>query len=29
MRKSEDSTSVKLIHNAYVYDENGKRVKII
>ncbi|WP_172993625.1 SLAP domain-containing protein, partial [Lactobacillus helveticus] len=25
--ESEDSTSVKLIHNAYVYDENGKRVK--
>ena len=25
--KSEDSTSIKLIHNAYVYDENGKRVK--
>ncbi|MDG9732218.1 SLAP domain-containing protein, partial [Lactobacillus helveticus] len=25
--ESEDSTSVKLIHNAYVYDENGKRIK--
>ncbi|MFK5220981.1 SLAP domain-containing protein [Lactobacillus helveticus] len=25
--ESEDSTSVKLIHNAYVYDKNGKRVK--
>ncbi|WP_436969969.1 SLAP domain-containing protein [Lactobacillus helveticus] len=25
--ESEDSTSIKLIHNAYVYDENGKRVK--
>ncbi|MCP9316602.1 SLAP domain-containing protein [Lactobacillus helveticus] len=27
MRNPEDSTSIKLIHNAYVYDENGKRVK--
>lgn len=25
--KSEDSTSTKLIHNAYVYDVNGKRIK--
>ena len=25
--ESEDSTSTKLIHNAYVYDVNGKRIK--
>lgn len=25
--ESEDSTSTKLIHNAYVYDINGKRIK--